>query len=73
MTPHLHDTARETLNCLIKRILVDLHVIHDNINLRLLINLFPDLQNAVSSKLYSVLHVLIHLSFVADKHDMRHA
>ena len=73
MTLHLHDTVRKTLDCLIKGVLVNLHVVHDNVNLRLLINLFPDLHNAISSKLYGVLHVLIHLTLVTNKHDMRHA
>jgi len=66
MTLHLHDTVRETLDCLIKGILVDLHVVHDYVNLRLLINLFSDLHNAISSELYRVLHVLIHLTLVTN-------
>ena len=66
MLLHLHDTVSETLDCLIQRVLVDLHVVHDYVNLRLLMNLLPDLHNAISSKLYGILHVLIHLALVTD-------
>ena len=66
MALHLHDTVSETLDCLIQRVLVDLHVVHDYVNLRLLINLFPDLHNAISSKFDGILHVLIHLALVTN-------
>jgi hypothetical protein len=66
MASHLHDTFREALGCLIQGVLVNLHVIHDYIYLRLLINLFPDLHNTISSKLDGILHVLIHLALIAD-------
>ena len=70
---HLHDTFREVFGCLKQRILINLHVVHDNVYLRLLINFFSDLHNAISCKLDSILHVLIHLALVADKNDMRNA
>jgi hypothetical protein len=73
MTLHLHNTIREALDCLVQGVLVDLHIVHDYVNLRLLINLLPDLHNAISRKLDGVLHVLVHLSLVTDKHDMRDA
>ena len=73
MTLHLHDTATETLDCLIQGVLVDLHVVHYNVNLRLLINLFPDLPNAISSVLDNIFHFLIYLALIADNHDMRNA
>jgi hypothetical protein len=66
MTLHLHDTGRETLDCLIQGVLVNLHVVHDNVNLRLLIYLIPDLHNAIRCKLYGIFHVLIHLALVTD-------
>ena len=66
MTLHLHNAVREALDCLVEGILVDLHVVHDYVNLRLLINLLSDLHNAISCKLYGILHVLIHLALVTD-------
>ena len=61
------------MDSLIEGVLVDLNVVHDYVNLRLLINLLPDLHNAISCKLDCVLHVLIHLALVADQHDVRDA
>jgi hypothetical protein len=72
MTPHFHDTIRQTLYCLIEGILGDLHIVHDNIYLGLLINIFSHLHDAVSCKLNCVFHVLIHLTFIAYKYDMGH-
>ena len=40
--------------------------IHDYVNLRLLINLIPDLHNAIRCKLNCIFHVLIHLALVTD-------
>jgi len=66
MTLHLHNAIREALDCLVEGILVDLHVVHDYVNLRLLINLIPDLHNAIRCKLNCIFHVLIHLALVTD-------
>jgi hypothetical protein len=73
MTLHLHYAVREALDCLVQRVLVDLHIVHDYVNLRLLIDLLSDLHNAISRKLDGILHVLVHLSLVTNQHDMRHA
>ena len=73
MTLHIDDTVGETVNCLMQSSIVDLHIIHDYINLRLLINLLPNLQNAISCKLDCILHVLIHLTFVTNKNDIGYA
>jgi hypothetical protein len=66
MTLHLHNAVREALDCLVQGVFIDLHIVHDYVNLRLLINLLSDLHNAISSKLDGILHVLVHLTFVAD-------
>ena len=73
MTFHLHNAVREALDCLEKRVLVDLHIVHDYVNLRFLINLFSDLHNAISRKLDSIFNILIHLALVTDKHNVRDA
>ena len=54
------------MDCLIEGVLINLDVVHDYVNLWLLINLFPDLHYAISSKLDGILHVLIHLTLVTD-------
>lgn len=61
------------MDCLVQGVLIDLHIVHDYVDLRLLINLLPDLHNAIGRKLNGVLHVLIHLALVTDQHDMRDA
>ena len=66
-------TVLETLDSLIQGVVVSLYVVHDYVNLRLLINLFPDLPNAISSMLDNILHFCIHLALDADNHDMRNA
>jgi hypothetical protein len=66
ITFHLHNAVREALDCIEKRVLIYLHVIHDYINLRFLINLFPDLHYTVSGKLDSIFHILIHLALITD-------
>jgi hypothetical protein len=64
VTINVHYTVLETLDSLIQGCLVDMCVVHNNINLRLLIYLLPDLPNAISNKLDGILHFLIHLALV---------
>jgi hypothetical protein len=73
MALHIDDTVGESVNCLMQSSIFDRYVIHDYVNLRLLINLLPNLQNAISCKLDRILHVLIHLTFVTNKNDIGHA
>jgi hypothetical protein len=73
MALHIDDTVGEIVNCLIQSSIFDRHVIHDYVNLRLLINLLPNLQNAISCELDRILHVLIHFTFVTNKNDIGHA
>jgi hypothetical protein len=70
MTLHLQYSIRETLDCLIQRVFINLDVVHDNIDLRLHINLFLHLHNAISGQLYGVFHILVHLTLVAYKDNM---
>jgi hypothetical protein len=73
MALHIDDTVGETVDCLIQSSIFDRHVIHDYVNLRLLINLLPNLQNAISCELDRILHVLIHFTFVTNKNDIGNA
>lgn len=70
MNLNIQETFLKTSDGLILGVLVDLHVGHDYIYLRLLINLFPDLTDAISRKLDDILHFLVHLALVAYKHNM---
>ena len=70
MTLHLQYSIRETLDCLIERVFIYLDVVHDNIYLRLHVNFFLHLHNAISRKLYCVFHILVHLTLIAYKDYM---
>ena len=64
MSLHFCKAICETLNSLIQRILVYLRIIHDNINLRLKINILINLHNTISRKFDSVLHLFVHIAFI---------
>jgi hypothetical protein len=65
MTLHFCKAISETVDSLIQRIFVYLRIIHDNINLRLKINILINLHNTISRKFDSVLHLFIHIAFIA--------
>jgi hypothetical protein len=73
MTFHFRYAISETFDSLIQRVFVYLHIIHDNVNLRLKINILIHLHNTISRKFYSVLHLLVHLTFITYQNDMRNA
>ena len=58
------------MDCLIQTVFINLDVIHDNIDLGLLINIFPDFHHEISCNLNGVFHVFVHLALVAYKDDM---